>query len=48
MKVLRFYRKNSSEKTKKIKYVTKYAGLYRTEAYSVSDDDDDDGEHDIK
>ena len=29
-------RKNhSSEKTKKIKYVTKYAGLYRTEAFSV-------------
>ena len=32
-------RKNhSSEKTKKIKYVTKYAGLYRTEAFSVYDD----------
>ena len=29
-------RKNhSSEKTKKIKYVTKYTGLYRTEAFSV-------------
>jgi len=31
-------RKNhSSEKPKKIKYVTKYAGLYRTEAFSVAD-----------